>query len=192
MLEPPRKKTMIALFNYGGGMRGLIPAHIMSRIEDETGLRMADMVDIFCGPSTGSILNAALTLRHPDEPSQPKFRARHMVRFYEREGARIFPPDSIREFRGLIHYFNNRTMKLGKLKALMRHGHYDPSNLGAALEALYGDSLLKDSLRTLIIPNYNIDGEQIQVVEEKGGFTSGRRRVWEDPVNVETLMKGFI
>ena len=91
-METPRKRTMIALFNYGGGMRGLIPAHIMSRIEDVTGLRMADMVDIFSGPSTGSILNAALTLRHPDEPSQPKFRARHMVRFYEREGSRIFPP----------------------------------------------------------------------------------------------------
>ena len=159
---------MIALFNYGGGMRGLIPAHIMSRIEDVTGLRMADMVDIFSGPSTGSILNATLTLRHPDEPSQPKFRARHMVRFYEREGSRIFPPDSFREFRGLIHDFNNRTMKLGKLKALMRHGHYDPANLGAALEALYGDSLLKDSLRTLIVPNYNIDGEHIQIVEERG------------------------
>jgi patatin-like phospholipase/acyl hydrolase len=49
----------------------------------------------------------------------------------------------------------------------MRHGHYDPTNLGAALEALYGDSRLKDSLRTLIIPNYNIDGEQIQIVQEK-------------------------
>lgn len=159
---------MVALFNYGGGMRGLIPAHIMSRIEDQTGLQMADMVDIFSGPSTGSILNAALTLRHPEKPSEPKFRARHMVRFYEREGDRIFPPDSFREFRGLIHDFNNRTMKLGKLNALMRHGHYDPSNLGAALEALYGDGRLKDSLRTLIIPNYNIDGEQIQIVQERG------------------------
>ncbi len=166
MPETPPQKTMIALFNYGGGMRGLIPAHIMSKIEDETGLRMADMVDIFSGPSTGSILNAALTLRHPDEPSEPKFRARHMVRFYEREGDRIFPPDSFREFRGLIHDFNNRTMRLGKLNALMRHGHYDPSNLGAALEALYGDGRLKDSLRTLIVPNYNIDGEQIQIVQE--------------------------
>jgi len=164
----PSEKLTIALFNYGGGMRGLIPAHIMSKIEDTTGLRMAEMVDIFTGPSTGSILNAAMTLRHPDEPSQPKYRARHMVRFYEREGSRIFPADSFREFRGLIHDFNNRTMKLNQLNNLFRHGHYDPSHLAAALRALYGDAKLKDSLRSLIIPTYNIDSGQLEAVEEKG------------------------
>jgi uncharacterized protein len=56
---------IIALFNYGGGLRGMIPAQIMSHIEADTGLRMADMVDVFAGPSTGAILNAALTLRRP-------------------------------------------------------------------------------------------------------------------------------
>ncbi len=163
---PTKTKTTIALFNYGGGMRGLIPAHIMSKIEDATGLRMSEMVDIFAGPSTGSILNAAMTLRHPDEPSQPKYRARHMVRFYEREGERIFPPDSFREFRGLIHDFNNRTMKLNQLNNLFRHGHYDPTHLAAALRALYGDAKLRDSLSSLIIPTYNIDSGHITAVRE--------------------------
>ena len=64
--------TVIALFNYGGGMRGLIPAYLMARIEDVTGLRMTDMVDIFTGPSTGAILNAALNTPHPDNPAIPK------------------------------------------------------------------------------------------------------------------------
>lgn len=166
-MQVPEKKNTIALFNYGGGMRGLIPAHIMARIEEVTDLRMAEMVDIFTGPSTGAILNAALNLRHNENPSEPKYRARHMVRFYEREGGRIFPSDGFREFRGLIHDFNNRTMKLSQLNALMKHGHYDPTNLGAALKALYGDAKLRDSLRTLIIPAYNIDGEQIQVAAER-------------------------
>ncbi len=162
----PQKNT-IALFTYGGGLRGLIPAHIMSRIEDTTGLRMADMVDIFTGPSTGSILNAALTLRHAEHTSSPRFRARHMVKFYEREGHKIFPPDRFREFRGIVHDFNNRTLKLNQLNALFRHGHYDPSNLGRALKALYGDARLSDSLRTLIIPTYNLDGEQLKLLETK-------------------------
>lgn len=166
MPPAPPQKTIIALFNYGGGMRGLVPAHFMARVEEETGLRMADMVDIFAGPSTGSILNAAMTLRHPDNPSQPRFRARHMVKFYEREGENIFPPDQFREFRGIIHDFNNRTLKLNQLNWLFRHGHYDPSYLGRALRALYGDAKLSASLRSLIIPSYNIDGEQIEVVEE--------------------------
>lgn len=163
-----RNKKIIALFNYGGGMRGLIPAHIMAEIEHRTGLPMAEMVDIFCGPSTGAILNAALTLPHPDRPGQPKYRARHMVRFYEREGARIFPPDRFRSLRGLIHDFNNRMMKIGQLNAIFRHGHYDPAHLGRALRALYGNAHLSDSMKSLIIPAYNIDGEQLLSVSEGG------------------------
>jgi len=160
-------KTLIALFTYGGGMRGLVPAHIMARIEERTGLRMAEMVDIFSGPSTGAILNAAMTRRHPDHPDRPLYRARHLVKFYEREGIKIFPPDSFRDFRGMVHDFNNRTLKLSQLNSLFRHGHYDPAHLGKALKALYGDSKLKDSLSGLVIPTYNIDGGQLEVAGEK-------------------------
>ncbi len=149
-------------------MRGLVPAHIMSRMEEVTGLRMADMVDTFCGPSTGSILNAALNIPKEDAPYRPKFRARHMVRFYERDGIKIFPRDRFRDFRGFIHDFNNRTMKIGQLDSLFKHGHYDPINLKRALRALYGDTKLNQSLKNLIIPVYNIDGDQLTVVSEAG------------------------
>lgn len=159
---------MIVLFNYGGGLRGLIPAQIMTRIEADTDLRISDMVDVFAGPSTGAILNAALNLRHEDDRSRPKYRARHLVRFYEREGERIFPPDRFREFRGLIHDFNNRTMRISQLNSIFKHGHYNPANLGRALRALYGNARLSDSLRSLIISAYNIDGEQFFPVTEDG------------------------
>ena len=158
-VSPP---PVVTVFNYGGGLRGIIPAYIMARIEHDTGLRMADMVDVFAGPSTGSILNAALTLRNPEDQTRPKYRARHLVRFYEREGERIFPPDRFREFRGLIHDFNNRTMRISQLNALFRHGHYNPYNLGRALRALFGEAKLSASLKSLIIPAYNIDATTIQ------------------------------
>ena len=108
-------KTIVVLFNYGGGMRGLIPAHIMTAIEEKTGLAMADMVDVFCGPSTGAILNAALNIPDPEKPDRPRWKARHMVKFYEREGIKIFPPDRFRDFRGFIHDFSYSTMKIGQL-----------------------------------------------------------------------------
>ncbi|MBI1327339.1 MAG: phospholipase [Alphaproteobacteria bacterium] len=178
------KKTVVVLFNYGGGMRGLIPAHLMNRIEEATGLRMADMVDVFMGPSTGSILNAALTLPHPDHPDTPRYKARHMVWFYEREGARIFPQDAFRSFRGLIHDFNNRTMKISQLNWLLKHGYYDSANLGRALRALFGRARLSDSLSSLVIPTYNIDSsEQLQAKQEDGGgdynlVDEGGRALW--------------
>lgn len=151
-------KPIIALYNYGGGMRGLIPAHFMQRIEDVTGLHISDMVDIFMGPSTGSILNAALNVPNPHDPTKPKFKARHMVRFYEREGGHIFPRDSFRAFRSMIHDFNNRTLQIDQLDNLVRHGHYESASLGRSLRALYGRHKISDSLKSLIIPVYNIEG----------------------------------
>lgn len=152
------KEPVIALFNHGGGLRGLIPAHIMTRIEKKTGLRMSEMVDIFCGPSTGAILNAALTLPHPDHPHRAKYYARHMVMFYEREGAKIFPQDRFRELRGLLHDFNNRLTKISQLESVFKHGNYDPSYLSKALRALYGSAKLSGSLKSLVIPFYSLDG----------------------------------
>jgi patatin-like phospholipase/acyl hydrolase len=152
------KEPVIALFNHGGGLRGLIPAHMMTRIEKKTGHRMSEMVDIFCGPSTGAILNSALTLPHPDHPHRAKYRARHLVRFYEREAQNIFPPDRFRELRGLLHDFNNRLTKISQLESIFKHGHYNPEYLGKALRALYGNARLSDSLRSLVIPFYSIDG----------------------------------
>lgn len=149
-------------------MRGLIPAHIMAAIESRTGLAMSDMIDIFAGPSTGSILNAAMNVPDEDDPKRPKYRAKHLVRFYEREGAKIFPHDRFREFRGFIHDFNNRTMRIGQLKSLFRHGHYDPRFLHHALSALYGKTQLNESLKTLIVPFYNIEGQQIEPLAEPG------------------------
>lgn len=162
------QKTFVVLFNYGGGMRGLIPAHIMSKIEEVTGLAMADMVDVFAGPSTGAILNAALNVPGDEDPTRPKYKARHMVRFYEREGGRIFPADRFRDFRGFVHDFNNRTMKIGQLQKLLRHGHYNPAHLSRCLSDLYGETHLSQSLRSLVIPFYNIDGEQIEAMREPG------------------------
>ncbi len=154
----PRKRPIIGLFNYGGGMRGLLPAHFMQRIEDVTGLYMADMVDVFMGPSTGSILNAALNIPDPHNPEKPKFRARHMVRFYEREGAHIFPHDSFRAMRSMIHDFNNRTLRLTQLERLFRHGHYEQANLGRSLRGMYGRHKISETLKSIVIPVYNIDG----------------------------------
>ncbi len=161
------QQEIVVLFNYGGGMRGLIPAHIMTAIENKTGLRMAHMVDIFSGPSTGAILNAGLNIPHPEKPDRPQFRAKHMVKFYEREGNGIFPPDRYRDFRGFIHDFNNRTMKISQLRGLIRHGHYDPAYLTKCLRAMYGNFKLSDALSNIVIPVYNLDGNKLEVAQEK-------------------------
>ena len=162
-------------------MRGLIPAHFMTRLEDTTGLRMAEMIDIFAGPSTGAILNAAMVTPQPERPDQPKYRARHLVKFYEREGINIFPRDSFREFRGMIHDFNNRTLKIGQLNNLFRHGHYNPGHLNHALKNLFGTTRLDQTLRSIVIPTYNIDRQitASDYPDDKRNATSRNRFIAE-------------
>lgn len=162
------KKRFITSFTYGGGLRGIVPATMMAEIERRTDLRMAQMVDMFTGPSTGSILNAAMTRPHRRRDGISQYKASHMVRFYEREARNIFPVDRFRDMRGLIHDFNNRTMKIGTLSKLFRHGHYNPKNLANALYALYGDAKMGDAISSLVIPTYNIAGTALEVVEEAG------------------------
>ncbi|MCK6418751.1 MAG: patatin-like phospholipase family protein [Alphaproteobacteria bacterium] len=160
------RNTVVVLYNYGGGMRGLVPAHLMQRIEETTGLAMVDLVDVFTGPSTGSILNAALNIPDPNNPARPKYAAADMVRFYEREGANIFPRDRFRDFRGLIHDLNNRTMKSDRLRKVFRNGHYDPTYMGQAMQKLFGNMHLDQTLKSLIIPFYNLDGDSLRRPED--------------------------
>jgi predicted acylesterase/phospholipase RssA len=162
------KPKFITAFTYGGGLRGIIPATVMAHIETTTGLRMAQMVDLFTGPSTGSILNAALTRPHRRRKGISQYKARHMVRFYEREARNIFPIDRFRDFRGLLHDFNNRTIKIGKLSKVFRHGHYNPENLRKALYALYGDAKMEDAIASLIVPTYNIAGMALEIGQNDG------------------------
>lgn len=164
------QKEIIILFNYGGGMRGLVPAHIMAAIEAKTGLHMADMVDVFCGPSTGAILNAALNIPSPENPEKPRFSAENMVKFYEREGNKIFPPDRFRDFRGMLHDMNNRTLKSSQIRSLFRHSHYNPAHLQTCLRLLYGEAKLAGSLKSLVIPIYNIDAQNMPD-GERGGYS---------------------
>src|SRR3954468_19064707 len=49
----------------GGGIRGLIPALVLAEIERRTGRRMARLVDLIAGTSTGGILACALAKPDP-------------------------------------------------------------------------------------------------------------------------------
>ena len=184
-----RKHTTI-LYNYGGGMRGLIPAHIMSHIEDKTDLAITDLFDVFAGPSTGAILNAALNIPCPHKPHRPRLKAKQMIKFYEREGIKIFPPDRFRDLRALIHDMNNRTIKLGKLQSLFGHGHYNPDYLKKCLKRLYGDHKIADTLRSIVISAYNIDGNKnpnkSETITDNGGYAIWLKNMKIDPRKQKT------
>ncbi|CAG8745873.1 25365_t:CDS:1 [Dentiscutata erythropus] len=83
----------------GGGIRGLVPAKILTEIEKRVteelkkenpnaDMRCADFFDILAGTSTGSILALALAVPEND---RPKYSGSFMVDFFQKHGNDVFP-----------------------------------------------------------------------------------------------------
>src|SRR5918995_672220 len=78
----------------GGGIRGIIPAMVLARLEKQTGRPIAEMFDLIAGTSTGGILALGLTL--PSDDGKPRYAAKDLLELYEKDGSRIFPRSVLR------------------------------------------------------------------------------------------------
>src|SRR5829696_2856131 len=72
----------------GGGIRGIIPAMVLTEVERRTERRIAEMFDLVAGTSTGGIL--ALGLTKPGQDNKPEYSAKKLIELYETEGGKIF------------------------------------------------------------------------------------------------------
>ncbi|XP_048503179.1 patatin-like protein 1 [Beta vulgaris subsp. vulgaris] len=89
------KKLITILSLDGGGVRGLIPAVILSFLEqqlqnlDGKDARIADYFDVIAGSSTGGLVSAMLTA--PNQNNRPLYAAKDIVPFYLEHSPKIFP-----------------------------------------------------------------------------------------------------
>jgi len=123
----------------GGGIRGLIPALVLAEVEQRTGRRIADMVDLIAGTSTGGILACALA--RPDADGRPRFSAEELADLYVAEGPRIF-------HRGLL----KRVFSVGGWV----DERYEDDGLNGTLEHYLGDAWLSDALVDVMVTAYDI------------------------------------
>jgi uncharacterized protein len=123
----------------GGGIRGLIPALVLAEIERRTGRRIADMVDLVAGTSTGGILACGLTCPGPD--GQPRFSAEELADIYVQEGPKIFHRNLVKRIRSVGGWIDER---------------YDDDGLNAALERYLGDTRLSAALTDVFVTAYDI------------------------------------
>ena len=82
----------------GGGIRGLIPALVLTEIERRSQKRVWELFDLIAGTSTGGILACALCAPDP-------LPAEQLVGLYEEEGPHIFDRSvwqRIRSAEGLL------------------------------------------------------------------------------------------
>ncbi len=139
----------------GGGIRGLLSAHILAALEQklnekwtskhgqppERPLRLAQFFDLIAGTSTGGILACAILCPDPQDLTSPRYSAREAISLYRDYGRQIF----------------SKTLSGRTGVAAFRWARYDSSPLENILTEKFGDARLSQLLRPCLITSYDIE-----------------------------------
>src|SRR4051812_11154331 len=93
----------------GGGIRGILPARVLTELEDLLGAPISSAFDLIVGTSTGGILGLGLAAEAPG--GGPAHTAKAMEGLYRDRGPEIFS-------RGGIWSVRERIQALGRDSAL--------------------------------------------------------------------------
>jgi patatin-like phospholipase/acyl hydrolase len=118
----------------GGGIRGLLTAIILERLETAVP-GWLDRADLLAGTSTGGII--ALGLAHGLAPAD-------LRRLYEKKGRNIFDDT-----------WWDDIVDIGKLAG----ADYDNRNLARELKNIFGNTRLRDLKKKVLIPAFDLDNE---------------------------------
>jgi patatin-like phospholipase/acyl hydrolase len=118
----------------GGGIRGLIPALVLTEIEERSGTRIFELFDLIAGTSTGGILACALCAPDP-------LPAEQLVGLYAEEGPKIFDRSLWQRVRSADGLLDEK---------------YDAAALDRALERFLSDKRLAEAKPDLLVPAYNM------------------------------------
>lgn len=133
----------------GGGIRGLIPAVLLSELERRSGKPICDLFDLIAGTSTGGVLALGLTCPDPasvaDDPAgrpSPLYSAEKLADLYARDGARIFR-------RSVWH----RLRSVG----VLAEEKYQSGGVEEVLGTYFGDARLTHALTSVLVTAYDLE-----------------------------------
>lgn len=140
--KPPKPKRTIKILSIdGGGIRGVIPAIVLAKIEEITKTPIAHLFDLIAGTSTGGIL--ALGLVKPDKKGsrQPAYRAADWLHIYEEEGTKIFNQSMWERVRSMGTWWERK---------------YHAQGIEQVLENRLANARLKDAITDVLITSYEM------------------------------------
>ncbi|MFD0932228.1 CBASS cGAMP-activated phospholipase [Psychroflexus salinarum] len=130
----------------GGGIRGILPGMIMTRLEEklqnhsnDENTRLADYFDFFAGTSTGGILTLSYVI--PDKKGRPLLTAKQSVDLYLDRGNAIFDVNLWQNVNSLFGIADEK---------------YDEHELEKALQDTFKDCWLSDLIKPCIISAFNV------------------------------------
>lgn len=130
----------------GGGIRGVIPAVLLTEMEKRTGKAVSELFDLIAGTSTGGILAVGLVApNRPENGSRspaPRFKASDLLALYEKQGEDIFKRS----------FCNKITSGWGWTNEM-----YPSDGIETVLENRFSDIQLKDALTEILVTSYEIE-----------------------------------
>ncbi len=125
----------------GGGIRGIIPAMVLAKIEEMTSKPICKLFDFISGTSTGGIIALCLTKPSNDNIGIPAYRAHDIVNLYVENGKKIFSSDILHRITSFNGLFDEKYCSLG---------------IESVLKKYLGTSRLSDCLTHVLIPSYEL------------------------------------
>jgi patatin-like phospholipase/acyl hydrolase len=157
------RKTIKVLAIDGGGVRGIIPALVLSRIEELTGTPIARLFDIVAGTSAGGII--ALALCADGGSGVPRHSAVSLVDLFARNASRIFRSSPWQRVFWIRRLANAK---------------YNSEGLRQVLDEYLGEARLRDSITNLLVTSYEI--------EQRTPWLFRSRKAQADPSREDFLM----
>jgi uncharacterized protein len=136
--------TITVLVVDGGGIRGIIPAHVLKYIEKKSGQPISKLFDLMGGTSTGTIILSGLAA--PDKEGKPRFTASEELNFYNNEIPKLLQAEWYHSL-------------------LTADGLFSPSLNSSVIEQQLRDGLgpktaMRDSLTNVFFNAYSVDPDQ--------------------------------
>ncbi|KAF5463823.1 hypothetical protein F2P56_013952 [Juglans regia] len=132
----------------GGGIRGIIPGTLLGFLEsklqamDRPDARIADYFDVIAGTSTGGLVATMLTTPNNND-NRPLYAAKDITNFYLEHSPKIFPQHS---------FVDSIKSMFGQAEGPKYDGEY----LRLLTNGLLGDLTLKQTLKNVVIPTFDI------------------------------------
>lgn len=131
----PRTYRILTL--NGGGVRGLVTAVWLNRLEQKLGAPIGQFFDLIAGTSAGALTACALA---------SGMRTETIVSLYRDRAQEIFPPPAARFWSRFLRFFSQG----------FDAPRYDANGLEAVLKSVFGDRSFGDLQVPTLITSYNL------------------------------------
>jgi patatin-like phospholipase/acyl hydrolase len=137
----------------GGGAKALFSTHVLARLEEDLGIRIADSFDLIAGTSAGGVIALAL-------------------------GAGFTPAEIRYHFDHLVHDVFPRSRRWSPRRVV--RPTYRADALRSSLAGVFGDRLLGESAKRLVVPSWDVAMGSVHLF--KTPHHERLRRDWKIPI----------